>query len=136
MKLLPGLFSDSFNDVFRDPFFSTSTTNHMKTDISEVDGNFLLDMELPGYKKEDIQFELKDGYLTIQASRNNTTEEKDKNGNIIRQERFTSSCSCNFYVGDGVQPDQIKANSTNGELSVCIPKATPPLQEKKYITID
>lgn len=135
MKLLPGLFSNNFDDFFRDPFFSTHTKSYMKTDITESDTSYLLDVELPGYKKEDIQLELSNGYLIISANKNNTKEEKDKDGNIIRQERFSGSCSRSFYVGEQVTQEQIKANFDNGELKVNVPKTTETIPEKKYISI-
>ncbi len=130
MKLLPGLFSDAFDDMFYD-------RSNMKTDIRTQDTNYILDMELPGYKKENIQMELKDGYLTIQASRNTTSEEKNKNGNIIRQERFSGSCSRSFYVGEALSQEDIKATFENGELHIILPKEAPKkVEEKRFIPID
>ena len=95
MKFLPGLnlFDDAFDDMFFDPIFTKKSSNIMKTDVTEKDGNYLLDMELPGYGKEDIKIELKDGYLNVSASKNTSNEEKDDKGNVIRQERYTGSCS-------------------------------------------
>lgn len=130
MKLLPGLFSDAFDDMFYD-------RTNMRTDIRTQDANYILDMELPGYKKENIQMELKDGYLTIQASRNTTNEEKNKNGNIIRQERFSGSCSRSFYVGEALSQEDIKATFENGELHIILPKEAPKkVIEKRFIPID
>ncbi len=130
MKLLPGLFSDAFDDMFYD-------RSNMKTDIRTQDTNYILDMELPGYRKENIQMELKDGYLTIQASRNTTSEEKNKNGNIIRQERFSGSCSRSFYVGEALSQEDIKATFENGELHIILPKEAPKkVEEKRFIPID
>ena len=136
MKLLPGLFSDTFDDLFQDSFFSTSS-HYMKTDIRVKDNMYILDMELPGFKKEDIQMELKDGYLNIQASRNSNSEEKDDSGNLIRQERFSGSCSRSFYVGEGIRQEDIKAAFENGELKVSFPKEPyKAVEEKKFIPID
>ena len=136
MKFLPDLFNDTLEDLFYDPFFS-KTNSYMKTDIKEKDGNYLLDMELPGYQKEDIQMELKDGYLTIQATRNSNKDEKDDKGNVIRQERFSGSCSRNFYVGEGIKQSDIKANFENGELKILIPKVDhKEVEEKKFIPIE
>ena len=130
MKLLPGLFSDAFDDMFYD-------RSNMKTDIRMKDGNYVLDMELPGYQKENIQMELKEGYLTIHASRNTTNEEKDAKGNLIRQERFSGSCSRSFYVGEGITQEDIKASFDNGELHVLIPIEAPKkVEEKRFIPID
>lgn len=136
MKFLPDFFQDTFDELFYDPFFSKSSS-YMKTDIKEQDGHYLLDMELPGFKKEDIQLELKNGYLSIHAKRDTNNEEKDKEGNIIRQERFSGSCSRNFYVGEGVKQSDIKANFDNGELKILIPKIDhKEVEEKKVIAIE
>ena len=130
MKLLPGLFSDAFDDVFYD-------SNNMKTDIRLKDGNYILEMELPGYKKENIQMELKEGYLTIHASRNVSNEEKDTKGNLIRQERYSGASSRKFYVGEGLTQEDIKASFDNGELLVTIPKEAPKkVVESRFIKID
>ena len=138
MKLLPGfnLFDSAFDDLFYDPFVK-KTEGYMKTDVTEKDGNYLLDMELPGYKKEDIKLELKDGYLNVSAVRNNETSEKDDQGNIIRQERFSGSGSRSFYVGEGITEKDIKANYDNGELKIIVPKDAPKqVEEKRFIPID
>lgn len=137
MKLLPGLFTNAFDEVFRDPFFTSHTYDHMKTDIREQDGKYVLDMELPGYKKEDIRMELKDGYLSIQAVRNNSTEEHDDEGNIIRQERFSGTCSRSFYVGSGVRQEDITASFENGELKVSFPKVDQEaVEQRTFIPIE
>lgn len=136
MKFLPGFFNDTFDDLLYDPFFS-KTSSYMKTDIKEKDGNYLLDMELPGFNKEDIQMELKDGYLSVHAKRDTQKDEKDDKGNIIRQERFSGSCSRNFYVGEGIQQSDIKANFENGELKILIPKKEhKEVKETKFIPIE
>ena len=96
MKLVPrnnnlgfSLFDNMFDDMFRDPFFTSSnTTKLMKTDIQEKDDKYILDMDLPGYDKEDIKAQLKDGYLTITAQKNTSNEDKDEKGNYIRRERY------------------------------------------------
>lgn len=135
MKFLP-TFSDVFDDLFHDPFHSLSVDS-MRTDIVEKNGQYLLNMELPGYQKGDIQMELKDGYLTIQASRNEDTEEKDNEGQVIRRERYSGSCSRNFYVGDTVKETDIKASFENGELKVIIPmNDMKQVEEKKVIPIE
>ena len=139
MKFLPGLnlFDDAFDDKFFDPNFTKKSSNIMKTDVTEKDGNYLLDMELPGYGKEDIKIELKDGYLNVSASKNTSNEEKDDKGNVIRQERYTGSCSHSFYVGDGVKETDIKAKFENGELKIVVPVDAPKeVEEKKFIAIE
>lgn len=135
MKFLPTM-NDIFDDLFYDPFKNYTTVNAMRTDITEQDDHYLLDMELPGFKKENIQLELKDGYLYINADRDDNSEEKDDEGHIIRRERYSGSCSRSFYVGD-VQKEDIKASFDNGELKITIPKDTvKQVEEKKYISID
>ena len=135
MKFLPGL--NLFDDAFDDPIFTKKSSNIMKTDVTEKDGNYLLDMELPGYGKEDIKIELKDGYLNVSASKNTSNEEKDDKGNVIRQERYTGSCSRSFYVGDGVKETDIKAKFENGELKIVVPVDAPKeVEEKKFIAIE
>ena len=95
-------------------------------------------MELPGYqKRKTFRWNFKEGYLTIHASRNTTNEEKDAKGNLIRQERFSGSCSRSFYVGEGITQEDIKASFDNGELHVLIPKEAPKkVEEKRFIPID
>lgn len=90
MKFLPRLssFDNVFDNMFPDSFFQNTNT-YMKTDVRVVEDNYVLDMEIPGFKKEDILLELNDGYLIVNANRNDEHEEKDDKGNIIRQERFT-----------------------------------------------
>ncbi len=145
MKLVPrnnnlgfSLFDNMFDDMFRDPFFTSSnTTKLMKTDIQEKDDKYILDMDLPGYKKEDIKAQLKDGYLTITAQKNTSNDDKDEEGNYIRRERYCGKCSRSFYVGDSIKEEDIKANFNNGILELTFPKeAEQKAEEMKYITID
>ncbi|MCI9489677.1 Hsp20/alpha crystallin family protein [Lachnospiraceae bacterium 48-42] len=130
-----------FDDMFRDPFFSrpfeNATSQIMKTDIHEKDGNYMIEMELPGYAKEDIKADLKDGYLTISAVRNETKEEKDAKGNCVRKERYTGSCNRSFYVGDRVTQEDIKAAFKDGVLALQVPKDVPKaVEQPKLITIE
>lgn len=139
MKFFPrttSFFDDAFDDVFNTPFFRGSTEASMKTDITEKDGNYLLDIELPGCVKEDIKMELDDGYLTVMASRNSNKEEKDEKGNVVRQERYSGTFQRSFYVGNDVTETDIKASYDNGELKVIVPKKEAKLPEKKYISIE
>lgn len=139
MKFFPrttSFFDDAFDDVFNTPFFRGTSEAAMKTDITEKDGNYLLDIELPGCQKEDIKMELDDGYLTIMASRNTNKEEKDAKGNVIRQERYSGTFQRSFYVGEDVTETDIKASYDNGELKVIVPKKEARLPEKKYISIE
>lgn len=140
MRLVPSrlsLFDDIFDDMFKDSFFRTQSNGVMKTDIKEKDGNYLLDIELPGFKKEDIEINLDNGYLTIQASHNTDNSEKDDEGNVIRRERSYGSCSRSFYVGESITQEDIKAKYDNGELKVLLPKKSPEeIETKKTIMIE
>ena len=130
-----------FDELFKDPFFTNSyeqsDTSLMKTDIQEKNDYYMLDIELPGYQKENVQAELKDGYLTITASR---TEEasSDDNSRYLRRERFAGTCKRSFYVGDQVEQEDIKAGFKDGILKICIPKEIPKKIEEKptFIQID
>ena len=132
------LFDNMFDDFFKDPFFTrNNVVKVMKTDIQEKDNNYVLDMDLPGYEKEDIKAQLKDGYLTITAQKNTSNEDKDEEGNYIRRERYCGKCSRSFYVGDSIKEEDIKANFNNGILELTFPKEAPQKEEEmKYITID
>ena len=118
-----------FDEMFQDPFFTRpyhdASNQVMKTDVHEKDNNYLIEMELPGYAKEDINAELKDGYLTISATKDESKEEKDDKGNCIRRERYTGNCSRNFYVGQTIKKEDIKAAFSDGILKLVIPKETP-----------
>lgn len=127
--------------MFKDPFFSrpfeNSSSQIMKTDIHEKDGSYMIEMELPGYDKEDIKADLKDGYLTITANRDETKEEKDAKGNCLHKERYTGSCNRSFYVGDKITQDDIKASFRDGVLLLQIPKEVQKVEEQpKLITIE
>ena len=139
MKFYPrsnSFFEDAFDDMFRSPFFTNSNDMCMKTDIAEKDGNYLLDMELPGCRKEDIHLELHDGYLNVSAARNSTQEEKDNKGNIIRQERYSGSFSRSFYVGENIREEDIRASYDNGELKITFPKVVEKVPERKTLMIE
>lgn len=138
MKLLPGFntFDDVFDNMFNDSFFK-GTNNYMRTDVKEINNNYVLEMELPGFNKDNISVELHEGYLTITGNKSSNVDEKDNNGNIIRQERYSGSCSRSFYVGDEVKQEDIKASYNNGELKISLPKtASKQIENRKYIQID
>ncbi|SHK92987.1 Hsp20/alpha crystallin family protein [Hespellia stercorisuis] len=117
---------------------NSSITGGMSTDVQEFDDKYQLDLELPGFKKEDIQAELKDGYLTINAKHEENKDEKDEKGKFIRRERYSGQCQRSFYVGDAITQEDIKANFENGVLKVEVPKkeAKPRVEEKKLIAIE
>ncbi|MDD6440888.1 MAG: Hsp20/alpha crystallin family protein [bacterium] len=110
----------------------------MRTDVKESNTGYELHIDLPGYKKEDVKAELKDGNLTITATSNVENDKKDENGRFIRRERFYGNCSRSFYVGEHVEQTDIKAKFEDGILKIFVPKkeAKPVVEEKKYITIE
>ena len=136
------LFDDFFDDFYRPAVRKTNSNvtipNVMKTDIKETSGAYELSIDLPGYKKEDVQIQLKDGNLTISASTKKENNEDVEDGRYIRRERFYGSCSRSFYVGDAVTEEDIKARFADGILRVVVPKkeAKPEVEEKKLIAIE
>ena len=109
----------------------------MKTDVKEKDGNYEVAIDLPGFKKDEITAELKDGYLTISAAKGLDKDEKDKEGKYIRRERYSGQCARTFYVGEAVTQEDIKAKFEDGILKVTIPKVEPKkVEDKKYIAIE
>ncbi len=124
------LFDDFFSDPFgmmvpqgRDPLYGKHAKNLMKTDVRETDESYELDVDLPGFTKDEISVELKNGYLTIQAAKGLDKDQSDKKGKYIRQERYAGACSRTFYVGEGVQPEDVTASFENGILQLSVPKA-------------
>ncbi len=140
--LMPSIFGETLLDDFfefpKERYVRTNNTGLMQTDIAESDDSFSLIMNLPGFKKEDVKAELKDGYLTINASTNTSNEEKDDNGKYIRKERYCGSCSRSFYVGEAVTQEDIKAKFEDGTLKITVPKkeVKPEVEEAQYIAIE
>ena len=146
---MPSIFNDNvFDDFFEFPFYDDKAekklyghhaANLMKTDIQEHDDGYTLEMDLPGFKKEEIQIELNNGYMTISAAKGLDEDEKDKkSGKYIRRERYTGSCQRSFYVGEDVTEEDIKAEFKHGILKLFIPKkeAKPAVEQKKYVSIE
>ena len=137
------LFDDFFSDPFgmmvpqgRDPLYGKHAKNLMKTDVRETEGTYELDVDLPGFKKDEVNVELKNGYLTIQAAKGLDKDQTDKKGKYIRQERCAGACSRTFYVGDGVEPEDVTAKFENGILQLSIPKeAKKQLPKNTSVTI-
>ncbi len=129
---------DLFDEMFRDPFFEGSESKVMKTDIKEKKDKYLIDIDLPGYEKEDIKMEISDGYLTVHASVNKEVDDEKEKGKYVRKERYVGECSRSFYVGENVSEDEIKAKFKNGTLTIEVPKKDDKkeLPEKKYIPIE
>ena len=120
------MFDDLFDNSFfgsHNPLFGKNARNLMKTDIRETDDAkaYHLAVDLPGFKKDEISLNLRDGYLTISAEKGLDQDEESKKGRVLRQERYTGSCSRSFYVGD-VKPEEIKAKYESGVLTVLVPK--------------
>ncbi|MBQ3918384.1 MAG: Hsp20/alpha crystallin family protein [Oscillospiraceae bacterium] len=144
--LTPALFNDTlFDDLFDLPFgdidrrlYGKNAARIMKTDIREHDDSFEAEIDLPGFTKEQIGLELKDGCLTVTASKGHDTEKKDKEGRIIRQERYSGEMQRSFYVGEDITEEDIKAKFTDGVLSITVPKKEPKAQlpDKKRIAIE
>lgn len=142
--LMPSIFRDNLFDDFmmnpwRSDFFNAPSDRKymMSTDVKENDDTYELDIELPGYKKEDVHAELNNGYLTISASKNENRDEKDEKGNYIRRERYSGSCSRSFYVGENVKQEDIHAKFEDGVLKLVVPKEDKKkVEEKKYIAIE
>lgn len=144
---VPSIFGENLFDDFFDDFakparaavrYAMPSTAIMKTDIKEMDDRFELNIDLPGYKKEDVHAELKDGYLTINAQTKSEDDKKDSNGKYVRRERYYGSCSRSFYVGDDVTESDIKAKFDNGVLCIIVPKIEkkPAVEDKKVIPIE
>ena len=128
---------DLLGDMFSDPFFSEDESRIMKTDIKEKKDKYIIDIDLPGYEKENIKIEIEDGYLTVHATANSSNEEKEE-GKFVRKERYIGSCSRSFYVGEDVKQEDIKACFRNGTLKIEVPKKEEKkeIENKKYIEIE
>ena len=152
--LMPSIFGeDMFDEFMRGfPFFDNSAENNvekklygrhaknmMKTDIKELEGGYELEMDLPGFTKDEITAELKDGYLTVSATKGLDKDEQEKEtGKYIRRERYAGACQRSFYVGEDITEQDIKAEFKHGMLKLFVPKkeAKPAVETKKYVTIE
>lgn len=147
MMLMPSIFGENiFDDFFggaRENFMKPYTSFNqmdgmMQTDIKEKENGYELKMNLPGFSKENVKGELKDGYLIVSANTSQNKDEKDENGRYIRRERYSGACSRSFYVGDDIKQEDIHAEFKDGILTFQIPKkeAKEVVEEKKYIAIE
>lgn len=146
--LTPSIFGENLFDNWMDdfdryfwnntsPLYGKHTKNMMKTDVREHDNGYELDIDLPGFKKDEIQVQLEDGYLTVSAAKGLDKDQKDKKGRYIRQERYAGAMQRSFYVGDAVIQEDVKAKYENGILSLSIPKKdAKAVEEKKTIAIE
>ena len=141
--LYPSVFSNDFADDFFNDFFAapmkrvTYGSNSMRTDIKELDDSYELDVQLPGYNKEDVEVEIKNGYLTVRANHTENTEDKE-DCKYIRKECYTGSCERSDYVGDKLTSDDVKANFSNGVLQLTVPKEDklPEREQKQLVQIE
>ena len=137
-------FNDFMSDPFDFGFFGTtpspkaSTSSLMKTDIKETEKGYELAIDLPGFKKENVQIELNEGYLTINAKTEHEDEEKAEDGTFLRKERFSGSCSRSFYVGDDISEGDVSAKFADGILTINVPKKELPKpgDRKRLIAIE
>ena len=139
--LLPRVFLNSFmdDDFFNNrPLTRSADSSWMKTDITETENGYELDMNLPGFAKENVKISLNDGYLTISASTSDEDTKNDEKGRMIRRERFQGSCQRSFYVGEYVKKEDIKAKFDNGVLHLNVPKNIPVKEEpvEQFIEIE
>ncbi len=131
--MLPSIFGENlFDDFFggsfdrdffggRDPLYGKHARNLMKTDIKENDSQYILDIDLPGFKKDEVQIDLNNGYLTVSAAKGLDKDEQDKDGRYIRRERYSGQVARSFYVGD-LKPEDISAKYEDGILKLSLPK--------------
>lgn len=121
----------------RNPLYGKNAKNMMKTDIREHDNGYEIDIDLPGFKKDEISAQLEDGYLTISATKGLDKEEEDKKGKYIRRERYAGAMQRSFYVGNALTQEDIKAKYENGILKLSIPKKDEnAVETKKHIAIE
>lgn len=143
--LMPSILKDNIFDDWMDfafpdidkNLYGTRSQNVMKTDIRETEQGYELDIDLPGYKKDEINVQLEHGQLTIQAAKSVDKEEKDKEGKYIRRERYAGAMSRSFYVGEAVEKNEIRAKFENGILKLSVPKKdSKAVEENRYIAIE
>ena len=148
--LMPSIFGESLFDDFMDDFafprfnhtdrvlYGNNASNLMKTDVKETEDGYIVDIDLPGFKKDEIKLQLEKGYLTVSAAKNVNNDEKDKNGKYVRRERFAGNVRRSFYVGEKVKEEEIHPKFENGILTFQLPKENKnAVEEKKhYIAIE
>ena len=149
MMMKPSIFGENLFDDFMDvpfereffgrknPLYGKNEKNMMKTDVKELDHAYELDIDLPGFKKDEVTAKLENGYLTISAAKGLDKDEKDKEGKYIRRERYAGAMSRSFYVGDDVKQEDIHAKFEDGILRLTVPKQdAQKVEENKYISIE
>ena len=146
--MMPSIFGENLFDDWMDfpfekdffgtknPLYGKHAKNMMKTDVRETEDSYEVDIDLPGFKKDEITASLKDGYLTVSAEKGLDKDEEDKKGRVLRQERYAGACSRSFYVGD-VKPEDVKAKYEHGVLTILVPKHDPKkLTSSSKVTIE
>lgn len=143
--LMPSIFGENLFDDWMDfsfpsidkALYGNRSQSVMKTDVKETENGYELDIDLPGFKKDEVNAQLENGYLKIEAAKNVNNDEKDQNGKYIRRERYAGTMSRSFYVGDAVSQEEIHAKFEDGILKLAIPKKdSKKVEEKKYIAIE
>ena len=146
--LLPSIFGEDLLDDWMDfprmdfgdidrKLYGKRAAQVMKTDVHELGDKYELDIDLPGFKKDEIKLSLDNGYLSVSASKGLDKDKKDKKGKIIRQERYSGAMNRSFYIGDDVKQEDVKAKYEDGVLKLVVPKKeSEKVQEKKYIAIE
>ncbi len=145
--MMPSIFRDNLFDSFMEDFafpdvdkvlYGKRAGNLMKTDVKETDADYVVDIDLPGFQKDEIKMQLDNGYLTVSAAKGLDKNETGENGSYVRRERYTGSMSRSFYVGDHVTEEDVHPKYENGILTFHIPKAEKKAVEEKsrYIAIE
>ena len=145
--MMPSIFGENLFDDFMDDFafpnvdkvlYGKHASNLMKTDVTETDSGYEVDIDLPGFKKDEIQMQLENGYLTVSAAKGLNKDEKNEDGRYVRRERYAGSVSRSFYVGENVTEKDIHPKYENGILSFKMPKDDKKAVEEKkhYIAIE
>ena len=147
--MMPSIFGENLFDDWMDfpfereffgeknPLYGKHAKNLMKTDVRETEQGYEIDMDLPGFKKDEVHVKLENGYLTISAAKGLDKDQKDKKGNYIRRERYSGNMSRSFYVGDALKQEDIHAKFESGILRLSMPKKEPEKrQHNNYISIE
>lgn len=143
--LMPSIFGENVFDDWMDfsfpdidkKLYGKHAKNVMKTDIREMDDSYEVVIDLPGFKKDEIEVQLENGYLTISAAKGLDKDETDRQGKYLRQERYAGSMSRSFYVGEDITEEDIHGKFENGILKLDIPKVeAKKVEQKKHIAIE